>query len=282
MPPLTRSSWCPVVLDEALAIKNPNAKQTKAAKALNARVRIALTGTPVENHLGDLWSIFDFINPGLLGTAKQFTCYTKGLADRVQNPYGPSRDLVRPYILRRMKTDKTVIADLPDKTEITAHCNLSRKQAALYGRAVSDLAKALEESDGIQRRGIVLASLMRLKQICNHPSQWLNDGVCARRRGAAEAGADGSRQFARNLRRAAGACRAARRRAAPRTQAHGAADAPASSSSPLASARNSPPRSSGFRNTRSTSAASASSPTGSSMAECWWIDEHRLGVPVRG
>ena len=179
MPVLAQARWRLVILDEAQAIKNPNAKQTKAAKALTAQARIALTGTPVENHLGDLWSIFDFINPGLLGTGKQFTSYTKGLADRVQNPYGPLRALVRPYILRRMKTDKTVITDLPDKTEITAHCNLSRKQAALYGQTVSDLAKALEETDGIQRKGIVLATLMRLKQICNHPSQWLNDGVWA-------------------------------------------------------------------------------------------------------
>ena len=179
LPVLAQTRWHLVVLDEAQAIKNPSAKQTKATKMLKAQARIALTGTLVENHLGDLWSIFDFINPGLLGTAKQFTSYTKGLTDRAKNPYGPLRELVRPYILRRMKTDKTVIADLPDKTEIKAHCNLSRKQAALYGQTVADLAKALEESDGIQRKGIVLATLMRLKQICNHPSHWLNDGLWA-------------------------------------------------------------------------------------------------------
>jgi SNF2 family DNA or RNA helicase len=132
MPVLAEMRWHFVILDEAQAIKNPNAKQTKAAKALKARARIALTGTPVENHLGDLWSIFDFINPGLLGTARQFTSYTKGLAESTHNPYGPLRELVRPYILRRMKTDKSVIADLPDKTEIKAYCPLSRKQAALY------------------------------------------------------------------------------------------------------------------------------------------------------
>jgi len=138
-----------------------------------------LTGTPVENHFGDLWSIFDFINPGLLGNAKQFTRYTKRLAERTHNPYGPLRELVRPYILRRMKTDKSVIADLPDKAEIKALCGLSRRQAALYGQAVEDLAKSLEASAGIQRKGIVLAMLMRLKQVCNHPSQWLNDNVWA-------------------------------------------------------------------------------------------------------
>jgi superfamily II DNA or RNA helicase len=179
MPALAETSWRFVILDEAQAIKNPAARQTKAAKALPAKARIALTGTPVENHLGDLWSIFDFINPGLLGNVKQFSRYAKGLADRTHNPYGPLRELVRPYILRRMKTDKSVIADLPDKTEIKALCGLTRRQTALYGQAVEDLAKSLEEADGIQRKGVVLAMLMRLKQICNHPSQWLNDNIWA-------------------------------------------------------------------------------------------------------
>jgi non-specific serine/threonine protein kinase len=179
MPVLGERSWRFVVLDEAQAIKNPSAKQTRAAKALQAEARIALTGTPVENHLGDLWSIFDFINPGLLGSAKEFGRYTKALAERPHNPYGPLRDLVRPYILRRMKTDKTVITDLPDKTEIKALCLLRRKQAALYAETVADLTKALQDADGIRRKGIVLATLMRLKQICNHPSQWLNDGKWA-------------------------------------------------------------------------------------------------------
>ncbi len=179
IPAFAETAWRFVILDEAQAIKNPNARQTRAAKALQAKARIALTGTPVENHLGDLWSIFDFINPGLLGNAKQFNSYAKGLAERTHNPYGPLRELVRPYILRRMKTDKSIIADLPDKTEIKALCGLSRRQAALYAQSVEDLAKRLEESDGIQRKGVVLAMLMRLKQICNHPSHWLNDNVWA-------------------------------------------------------------------------------------------------------
>jgi non-specific serine/threonine protein kinase len=179
LPVLGQTSWHFVVLDEAQAIKNPNAKQTRAAKALQAEARIALTGTPVENHLGDLWSIFDFINPGLLGSAKEFGRTTKALAERPHNPYGPLRDLVRPYILRRMKTDKTVITDLPDKTEVKALCPLSRKQAALYAKTVADLTEALQDAEGIRRKGIVLATLMRLKQICNHPSQWLNDGKWA-------------------------------------------------------------------------------------------------------
>jgi non-specific serine/threonine protein kinase len=169
--------WSLVVIDEAQAIKNPGAKQTRTVKQLKADARIALTGTPIENRLGDLWSIFDFINPGLLGSAKQFATFVKQLAERPQNPYGPLRELVRPYILRRLKTDRSIITDLPDKTEVKAFCLLSRKQAALYQQAVDDFADQLETVDGIQRSGIVLALLMRLKQICNHPSQWLGDNA---------------------------------------------------------------------------------------------------------
>ena len=175
VPWMAEFSWRLAVLDEAQAIKNPDAKQTRAVKQLKARARLALPGTPVENRLGDLWSIFDFVNPGLLGTSKQFSSFAKRLADRPHGSYGPLRELVRPYILRRLKTDKTVIADLPDKTEIKAYCGLSRHQAALYGQAVEELAHQLEETSGIQRKGLVLAYLMRFKQICNHPSQWLRD-----------------------------------------------------------------------------------------------------------
>jgi SNF2 family DNA or RNA helicase len=179
VPWLSSTSWRLAVLDEAQAIKNPSAKQTRAVKQLRADVRIALTGTPIENRLGDLWSIFDFINPGLLGSSKHFSAFVKRLADRPHNPFGPLRDLVRPYILRRLKTDKSIIADLPDKTEVKTFCPLSRKQAALYQQAVQDLASQLEDVDGIKRRGIVLSFLMRLKQICNHPSQWLGDSAWA-------------------------------------------------------------------------------------------------------
>jgi non-specific serine/threonine protein kinase len=177
IPWLTETTWHLVVLDEAQAIKNPNAKQTRIAKKLNARSRFALTGTPIENRLGDLWSIFDFINPGLLGSAKQFTGFTKRLAARPHNPYAPLRELVRPYILRRLKTDKSVISDLPDKTEVKAFCQLSRKQAALYQEAVDQLAARLDDAEGMKRKGLVLSFLMRFKQICNHPSQWLGDGA---------------------------------------------------------------------------------------------------------
>jgi superfamily II DNA or RNA helicase len=176
LPWLAETRWHLAILDEAQAIKNPNARQTRAAGKLNAKARIAMTGTPVENRLADLWAIFDFINPGLLGSAREFASYSKRLAERSHNPYGPLRNLIRPYILRRLKTDKTVIADLPEKTEIKAYCHLSRKQAALYQQAVRELAKGLAESEGMQRRGMVLAFLLRFKQICNHPSQWLGDG----------------------------------------------------------------------------------------------------------
>jgi superfamily II DNA or RNA helicase len=178
-PELEAMAWRLVVLDEAQAIKNPSAQQTKLVKRLKADARIALTGTPIENRLGDLWSIFDFIHPGLLGSSKQFSTFVKALAERPDNPYGPLRSLVRPYILRRLKTDRSIIADLPDKTEVKAFCPLSRRQAALYQEAVQDLADRLDDAEGIARKGVVLAALMRFKQICNHPSQWLGDDAWA-------------------------------------------------------------------------------------------------------
>jgi len=177
IPWIADASWRLVVIDEAQAIKNPDAKQTRIAKKLKAQAKFALTGTPVENRIGDLWSIFDFTNPGLLGTSEQFSNFVKRLEGRTHNPYAPLRELVRPYILRRLKTDKTVIVDLPDKTEVKAFCQLSRKQAALYKQAVEELAEALDGADGIRRKGLVLSFLMRFKQICNHPSQWLGDGA---------------------------------------------------------------------------------------------------------
>ena len=177
VPWIAEVPWRLAVLDEAQAIKNPDAKQTRAVKKLKAGGRLALTGTPVENRLSDLWSIFDFVNPGLLGTAKEFASFAKRLGDRLHGSYGPLRELVRPYILRRLKTDKTAIADLPDKTEIKVFCPLSRHQAALYGQAVKELAEQLADATGIRRKGLVLSFLMRFKQICNHPSQWLGDGA---------------------------------------------------------------------------------------------------------
>ncbi|MCK5690706.1 DEAD/DEAH box helicase, partial [Myxococcota bacterium] len=169
-------AWRNVILDEAQAIKNPGAKQTRAVKKLNSKWRLALTGTPVENNLGDLWSIFDFLNPGLLGSSQAFDKLSKSMASGKQG-YAPLRKLVQPYILRRLKTDKSVISDLPDKTEVNAWCHLSKHQAALYKQSVDELKKTIDDYDGIERRGVVLAYLTRFKQICNHPSQWLGDGA---------------------------------------------------------------------------------------------------------
>ncbi len=168
--------WRLVILDEAQAIKNPSSRQTKTVKQLKADARIALTGTPVENRLSDLWSLFDFLCPGLLGSATRFKKFVKALEAREHDSYAPLRNLVGPYVLRRLKTDKSVIADLPDKTEMKAFCGLAKKQAAMYAKSVNELGKTLEELEGIKRRGIVLAYLMRFKQICNHPSQFIGDG----------------------------------------------------------------------------------------------------------
>ncbi len=168
--------WAWVVIDEAQAIKNSGTRQSKAVRKLTAEVRFALTGTPVENHLGDLWSIFDFINPGLLGTRKQFDDFIRGLRERQSGHYAPLRRLVAPYILRRLKTDKSIIDDLPEKTEMKVYCGLSTAQAKLYAQTAARLEQELEGTDGIKRRGLVLAYLMRFKQICNHPDQLTKTG----------------------------------------------------------------------------------------------------------
>ena len=173
---LREYDWSLAILDEAQAIKNSGTRQSRAAKELRTAGRIALTGTPVENRLSDLWSLFDFLNPGLLGSAKAFARFIKKMEAAPSPSYQPLRSLVQPYILRRLKTDKRVIADLPDKTEVKAYCGLTRQQAALYEQVVRDLREQLEAADGIQRRGLVLAQLMRLKQICNHPAQLLGHG----------------------------------------------------------------------------------------------------------
>ena len=179
LPWLGEVAWTLLVLDEAQAIKNPAAKQARAVKRLRSRARVALTGTPIENRLGDLWSLFDFLNPGLLGSARAFTRVTRELAAGGDRHYGPLRALVQPYILRRLKTDREVITDLPDKTEMRAFCPLTRKQAVLYQQAVKELEHRLGATEGMERRGTILATLLRLKQICNHPSQWLGDGSYA-------------------------------------------------------------------------------------------------------
>ena len=175
---LLEEEWQLAVIDEAQAIKNPGTRQTRSVKKLKAESRVALTGTPVENRLTDLWSLFDFICPGLLGSARRFHVFVKSLDGTDKDHYAPLRNLVRPYILRRLKTDKTIIADLPDKTEVYAYCGLGKKQAVLYEKSVHELKTALlGESEGIKRKGLVLSYITRFKQICNHPSHWLGDDL---------------------------------------------------------------------------------------------------------
>ncbi len=175
-PRLRNYRWRYVILDEAQAIKNPGAKQTRAVKGLQAENRIILTGTPIENRLGDLWSLFDFLNPGLLGNHKEFTGFAKKLQDRPEG-YARLRNLVKPYILRRMKTDKAIIADLPEKVEMKDYALLTKRQLVLYRRLIENLAAALAAcEEGIQRKGLILATLMKAKQLCNHPDQYTGGG----------------------------------------------------------------------------------------------------------
>ncbi len=173
---LAEKKWDMLILDEAQAIKNPDAKQTRAIKNIQASHRLAMTGTPVENRLSDLWSLFDFVSPGLLGSPKEFQKFIGKKDANGHAYYTALRSLVRPYILRRLKTDKNVIADLPDKTEIKSYCALSKAQVVLYEQAVDGLVRDIKEKDGIERRGIIFSYLMRFKQICNHPAQWLKHG----------------------------------------------------------------------------------------------------------
>ncbi|MCK5215399.1 MAG: DEAD/DEAH box helicase [Candidatus Omnitrophica bacterium] len=171
---LKSKQWYYIILDEAQAIKNPGTKQTKAVKQLKSHNRIILTGTPIENKLSDLWSLYDFINPGLLGSPKEFTDYTKGLKDD-PNQYSRLKNVISPYLLRRLKTDKSIISDLPDKIEMKSYAELRKKQVVLYKQLIDHMSETLEELNGIQRKGMILSSLMKFKQICNHPGQYLDN-----------------------------------------------------------------------------------------------------------
>ncbi|MEN3538262.1 SNF2-related protein [Microbispora sp. ZYX-F-249] len=171
-------TWARVVCDEAQAIKNAAAGQAQAVRSLPARTRLALTGTPVENHLAELWSIMEFCNPGLLGSARAFR-------DRYQEPIERHGDetataalkrATGPFVLRRLKTDKTIISDLPDKLEMKVWCTLTPEQASLYQAVVEDMIGKISGSEGIERRGNVLAAMAKLKQVCNHPAHLLKDG----------------------------------------------------------------------------------------------------------
>jgi non-specific serine/threonine protein kinase len=178
VPALSKLEFPAVLADEAQAIKNPASKQSRAVRSLRGKHRIALTGTPVENRLGDLWSLFDFINPGLLGTTGAFKDFVKRLTDSAteQVNYAPLRKLTRPFILRRLKSDKSIISDLPDKTEMKSYCHLTPEQTALYAATVKTLKEAISAADGIKRRGIILSYLMQFKQICNHPAHFNGTG----------------------------------------------------------------------------------------------------------
>jgi SNF2-related domain/SNF2 Helicase protein/Helicase conserved C-terminal domain len=175
---LRKITWRRVVVDEAQAIKNAATKQATAIRSLPAGTRIAVTGTPVENRLADLWSILEFANPGQLGSAATFK---KRYAEPIER-HGDEdaaerlRRFTSPFVLRRVKTDKSIIADLPDKLEMEVVCNLTAEQAALYQAVVEDMLRRIEQSDGIERRGLVLATMTKLKQVCNHPAHFLRDG----------------------------------------------------------------------------------------------------------
>jgi SNF2 family DNA or RNA helicase len=181
---LSAVDWENVVVDEAQNIKNETAKQTQAIKQLQGKYRIALTGTPVENRLSELWSIMEFLNPGYLGTGTDFR---QSFAIPIERYHNAERSqtlkkLVQPFMLRRLKTDKTIIQDLPDKMEMNVFCNLTQEQASLYEAVVKEMMEKIEQSDGMERRGLILATLMKLKQVCNHPAHFLSDHSSLARR----------------------------------------------------------------------------------------------------
>ncbi|MDX6738988.1 DEAD/DEAH box helicase [Actinocorallia sp. A-T 12471] len=175
---LAAVGWARVVCDEAQALKNSSTRQAKAVRSIPARSRIALTGTPVENHLGELWSVMEFANPGLLGPKQAFR-------ERFAAPIEAEGDeaaaaalqrATRPFILRRLKTDKSIISDLPEKQEMKVYCTLTVEQASLYQATVEDMLERIAEADARKRRGLVLATMARLKQVCDHPALLLKDG----------------------------------------------------------------------------------------------------------
>jgi superfamily II DNA or RNA helicase len=181
---LAGSAWRRLVLDEAQAIKNSRAQHARAVRRFDAEHRVVLTGTPVENRLSELWSVMDVLNPGLLGSAERFRTRYAVPVERHGDTEAAAllRRVTRPYLLRRVKTDPTIIDDLPDKIEITQHYRLTREQASLYRTVVDDMMEKIEDSQGIERRGNVLSAMAKLKQVCNHPAQLLHDGSAVGRR----------------------------------------------------------------------------------------------------
>jgi non-specific serine/threonine protein kinase len=175
---LAKVPWRRIVLDEAQNVKNPEAKQTKAVRALPSPRKVALTGTPVENHLGELWSIMEILNPSLLGSAASFRERFVIPVERFRDEEAAEqlRRLTRPFILRRLKTDRSIVPDLPEKMEMNELCTLTKEQVTLYQAVVDDMLRRIDEADGIARKGLVLTAMLRLKQVCNHPAQFLSDG----------------------------------------------------------------------------------------------------------
>ena len=174
---LAAHQWNRVVLDEAQAVKNSLSRGAKAVRRLEAEHRVALTGTPVENRLAELWSIMDFLNPGVLGSSEVFRArYAVPVEKYGQTePAERLRRITRPYILRRLKTDPTIIDDLPEKIEVKQYCRLTTEQGSLYQAIVDEMMEKIENTEGIARRGNVLAAMTKLKQVCNHPAQLLHD-----------------------------------------------------------------------------------------------------------
>ncbi len=175
---LATMQWDSLVLDEAQNIKNTATKQTQALRRLQANYRVALTGTPVENRLSELWSIMEFLNPGYLGSAHDFRGRFAVPIERYRNSERAQalKNLIQPFVLRRLKTDATIIQDLPEKNEMKVFCNLTAEQASLYEAVVKEMLEKIAKSEGIERKGLVLATLMKLKQVCNHPTHFLKDG----------------------------------------------------------------------------------------------------------
>jgi SNF2 family DNA or RNA helicase len=169
--------WERVVLDEAQAVKNSRSRSARAVRRLQADHRVALTGTPMENRLSELWSLMDVLNPGILGSAELFRARYAVPVERhgQTEPAQRLRTITRPYLLRRVKTDPTIIDDLPEKIEIKQHYRLTTEQASLYQSVVDEMMRRIETSTGIERRGNVLATMTKLKQVCNHPAQLLHD-----------------------------------------------------------------------------------------------------------
>ncbi|WP_443216970.1 DEAD/DEAH box helicase [Saccharothrix sp. ALI-22-I] len=171
-------SWDRVVLDEAQNVKNSSTRQSRVVRALPARHRVALTGTPVENRLAELWSLMDFVNPGVLGTINTFRARFGVPIERHHDEDAAVRlrRITGPFVLRRLKTDPRIITDLPDKIEVKQLCTLTAEQATLYQAVVDDMLARIAEAQGVKRKGLVLATMSRLKQVCNHPAQLLGDG----------------------------------------------------------------------------------------------------------